>query len=381
MSTTRDRAPLAAASRILGIALVGLVITGCAAQSTSPSSAPTSAVVPSPTPAVTPTIAPTPSATASPLPSASAIPTGSLEPADLTGVLVAPALAHRSTLAVMIDDQAKARPQSGFNAASVVYQATADGYESRYMLVFQDGETTAVGPVRSARMFLVQWAQETGAALSHYGGDRRTRSYLRWHIRPSTNVDGLGRGNPAYHRIKTRKAPHNAYTSTKDLRRMALKLGAPARMPASLFRRPFRDPVPLAERGTAQHVRVPYHTNVITYDYDRDRDLYLRSVDGKPHIDPADGQRVTTTNIVVLFQRFRIDTKIERGHARPDIKTIGQGRALVLMEGKQVKGTWRKRSDTAPTRIYDANGKEIALVRGRTFFQVVPIGTKVKVTD
>jgi Protein of unknown function (DUF3048) C-terminal domain len=46
-----------------------------------------------------------------------------------------------------------------------------------------------------------------------------------------------------------------------------------------------------------------------------------------------------------------------------------------------VKGTWRKRDDTGPTRFFDAAGTEVSLVRGRTFIQVVPIGTKITVKD
>ena len=59
----------------------------------------------------------------------------------------------------------------------------------------------------------------------------------------------------------------------------------------------------------------------------------------------------------------------------------GKGKAWVFSEGRLVKGTWRKRSDTGPTRVYDADGKEIPLVRGRTFIQVVPTKTKVTVKD
>lgn len=308
-------------------------------------------------------------------------PTPLVEAADLTGMPVDPAVAHRLPLAVMIGDNRLARPQSGFNAASIVYQAPADGYETRYMLVFQEGDTDATGPVRSARFYLVQWAQEVGSVLAHYGGDRRTRTYISTHPRQFTDVDGLGRGNSAYHRIKSRKAPDNAFTSTADLRRVGEKLGAPELMDADFHRRPFRDPTPAALRTASQSIRVPYRTNVIDYRYDPVSNTYLRSVDDKPQIDPADGLRVTTTNVVVLFQKFRIDTKIEPGHSRPDVTTKGTGTAWVLNEGALVKGTWEKKTDVGPTRILDASGAEIELVRGRTFFQVVPPGTKVTVKD
>lgn len=363
---------------VLLVVLASVIVTACGGSMSTTPPSPVAVATAVPSPSIAPSVVPTPAAS---LPTPSPTPAGDLEPADLTGVLVAPKLAHRLPLAVMLDDNRVARPQSGFNAASIVYQATADGYETRYMLVFQEGDTRDIGPVRSARFYLVQWAQEYESALAHYGGDRRTRTYIRYHPKQFTDVDGMTRGNPAYHRIKTRKAPHNAYTSTKELRRVALKLGGPKTMDKDLHRRPFRDPVPVEQRGAKQSIRIPYRTNVITYRFDPETNLYLRSIDGKPHLDPADDRRVTTTNVVVLFQKFRIDTKIEKGHSRPDITTIGKGKAWVFSEGRLVKGTWRKRSDTGPTRVFDADGKEIVLVRGRTFIQVVPTKTKVTVKD
>ena len=64
-------------------------------------------------------------------------------------------------LAIMIDDNIPARPQAGFNAASIVYQAPADGGEDRYMLVFQEEDSPLVGPVRSGRRF-------TGTSWRHW---------------------------------------------------------------------------------------------------------------------------------------------------------------------------------------------------------------------
>ncbi len=374
MASTRPPLRLRRSLTLLAGSIV-LTVAGCGPSGGTPSPSAAAVVVPSASPSAIPSVAPSPSLT----PSATPTPTPStgLVPADLDGVLVAPELAHRLPLAVMIDDSRAARPQSGFNAASIVYQATADGYESRYELVFQEGDTSEIGPVRSARFFLVQWAQESGAAIAHYGGDRRTRTYIRYSLKPSTDVDGLGRGNPAYHRIKTRTAPHNAYTSTAKLRARAIKLGASPTFGAKLFVRPVRDASAPAERGTSQRIRIPYHTNTVSYVYDPVANVYRRSIDGKPHIDPADGQQVTTTNIVVLFQKFRIDTKIEKGHSRPDIKTLGTGKAIVFLEGHEIAATWKKKSDKAPTRLYDASGTEIPLVRGRTFIQSVPLGTKV----
>jgi hypothetical protein len=366
-------------SRRTPVTLLGVVLL---ATTLAAGCTPAAAVTPLPPPTAVPTpvpATPSPIPTIPPAPTATPVPTPTPLSAEsvLTGLPVDPKLGHRTPVAVMIDDARAARPQSGFNGASIVFQAPADGWETRYLMIYGEGDSPQVGPVRSARFFLVQWSIETASIIGHYGGDRKSRRFIRYEKDLLTDVDALGKGAKAFHRISSRRAPHNGYTSTKALRKQGTKLGAEALMPAEIRGRAFTDPSPLEARAAKQTIRVPYRTNVITWTYDRATNLYRRSVDGRAHVDPADGKRVTATNVVVLFQKFRIDTHIEPGHARPVLTTTGKGAAWIYREGRVVKATWKKDRDVAPTLLFDANGKEIPLIRGRTFFQVVPKGTKV----
>jgi DUF3048 family protein len=361
----------------IAVAAIAVLVAACgssAPQSMAIGQRPTATA--SPALAASPSASPTtsPSPTATPQPTATPLPNGI---ADLTGMHVPDALAHRLPIAVLIDDNRVARPQSGFNGASLVYQAPADGGETRYMMVFQEGESRDIGPVRSGRLYFVHWAAEVRAAVAHYGGDRQTLSWIRWSNGLVTNLDALAGSGAAFHRIKTRKAPHNAYTSTAALRKMIAKKGGPATLAASIHRRPFVDESPLDARGIRQAIRVPYQTGVVTYDYDRASNLYRRSIDGRAQIDPADGKRVTTRNVVVLFQKYRIDTTLEAGHSRPVIDDIGKGTAWIFSEGRFTIATWVKPSIEATTRLVDSAGNELPLVRGRTFFQIVNVGAKV----
>jgi Protein of unknown function (DUF3048) C-terminal domain len=154
-------------------------------------------------------------------------------------------------------------------------------------------------------------------------------------------------------------------------------LGGPAGMPPELARRPFVDPSAVAGRGSHQTIDIPYRTGRVRYVYDRSSDLYRRWLDGRLQVDPADHHGVTTRNVVVLFMSFHTDSTIEIGHARPVLGDIGVGRALIFREGRLVVGTWRKDDETALTRLFDAAGVEVPLVTGRTFFQIVPLGTHV----
>lgn len=365
-------------SLIALLVTVGVLVAACGGPAPSPSASPSDIAVasPSPSPSASPSPSPTPAASPSPSPSASVV------YGDLDGLPADPAVAHRLPLAVPIDDNRVARPQSGFNGASIVYQAPADGGETRYLFVYQSGDSRDIGPVRSARLYFVRWAAEYRAAFAHYGGDVQTMTWIRNDSDGLiTNVDALFGSAAAFHRISSRKAPHNAYTSTADLRAMASRRGGSAELDPAIHRRAFVDESPVAERGVGQTIRVPYNTGVVTYEYDRAANVYRRSLDGRAQVDPADGKRVTTRNVVVLFQKFRIDTKIEPGHSRPVIESIGQGTAWIFREGMLTKGQWSKADEGATTLLLDASGKEIPLVRGNSFFQVVPLTTKVTVGD
>jgi hypothetical protein len=352
-----------------------LALSGC---DSTPSPEPTRVPVATATSSPSASTVVSPSLNVALSPSPSPDPPGDPTIADLTGVTTDPTRAHRLPIAVLIDDARVARPQSGFNAASIVYQAPADGGEDRYMLVFQEGDTASIGPVRSARVYLVHWASELRAGIAHYGGDLRARTALAaFDTVRFTNIDALGAGRKAYHRISSRSAPHNGYTSTAALRAMLARLGGPTSVVPGQWWHPFVAPAAAASLSSSEHLTIPYRTTRIEYRFDPTLDLYRRSVDGSVQVDPADGKAVTTRNVVVLFMSYKTDTKIEPGHSRPVVGSIGTGRALVFREGRVTAGTWSKADETAPTHLRDADGVEIPLVTGRTFFQVVPLSTKI----
>jgi hypothetical protein len=298
---------------------------------------------------------------------------------DLDGVAAPADLAHRLPIAVMVDDNIIARPQSGFSSASIVYQAPADGGEDRYMLIFQEGTASDIGPVRSARPYFVYWAAEYKAGFGHFGGDdvslQKTIPSMAKNI---YNMDALSGDSCPYNRIATRAAPHNAYTNTAALLSCAARIGQPSTY-QGLLDRTFVDAAPVAERPASASITIPYRTGTVGYQYDPATDSYLRSVDGDSQIDPADNQQVTARNVIVLFQAVSYFN--EPGHnARPVVANVGSGKALVFEEGKAITATWKKTSNTALTRLYDSSGNEIPLVRGEIFIQCVPIGTSVTYT-
>jgi hypothetical protein len=360
------------------VAVVAVAASGCGSTTpdVSPSQTPAAAVVATPSQSTSPTLSPSigPTPTPSPTPS----PTPPADVAPLDGVPAPAATGQRLVIAVMVGNNIQARPQYGFNKASIVYQAPADGGEDRYMLLFQEQNAKRIEPVRSGRPYFVNWASEYRSAFAHYGGDAKTLAYLPTiHDEVLYNVDALFGSAGAFHRDTSRKAPDNAVTSSTAVRRLAVRHGAPAMMPGEVDLRPFADDLPADQRPAKGSIKIPYGRGVVSYAYDAASNAYLRSVAGKAHKDAADGKRVTARNVVVLFMRLSIDPESEPGHNRPVLDHIGSGKALVFRDGHVIPGTWSKKSAAGLTRFLDAAGKEITMVPGRIFIQVVPKGTDV----
>jgi hypothetical protein len=280
-------------------------------------------------------------------------------------------------MAIMIDDNAVARPQSGVSSASIVYQAAADGGEDRYEMIFQEGTATDIGPVRSARPYFVYWADEYKALYGHFGGDAHSlRQVIPANLRYIYNMDDLNGGACPYHRVSTRAAPHNAYTNTAALISCAAKMHYPATY-QNLPTRAFRDDTVLAERPASQTITIKYRTGTVGYQYDPTSDSYLRIIGGSPEIDPANNQQVYARTIVVMYQAVGYDPGSLDEVNRPYVYNVGSGAATIFMEGQAITATWKKTSNTALTRFYDKSGNEIPFVRGEIFIQSVPIGTAV----
>ena len=367
------------------VAGAGLGVLAAGASGPSGSALASGAVPPSasapPVATPTPTAEPTPTPVPTPEPTPTPSPTPVMTQAPLTGRLVSPAAAERRAIAIMIDDHPDARPQSGFNAASVVWHAPAEGGIPRYMLIFQDQIPEAVGPVRSARQYYIAWAAEWDAVYGHSGGSPQALRTLREKGNGQLvyNADEFRWGGVYYHRSTDRFAPHNVYTTGKELRRMAKRIGADDGAQKAAWR--FAADPPLWKRPTTGRISVAYDWNKISYRYDRKTNTYVRSVTGaEPQIDRATDERVAPKNVVVMLMSFR-PLGDGSGKGRQEAAFIGKGTAYIATNGHTIKGTWRKDSMTKATRFFDADGKPVTLTVGQTFVQVLPTGSKVTIKD
>jgi hypothetical protein len=324
-------------------------------------------------------------ASAEPSPSANPSPTAPPAPvlvaAPLDGVPVSPAAANLHVIAVMIDDLSPARPQSGFSDASVVWQAPAEGGIPRYMLLFQERTAKAVGPVRSARYYFIGWASEWKAVYVHSGGSPQALATLAAQGRGQLvyNADEFAWGS-SFWRVTTRYPPHNLYTDGKHLRELAKKVGATAPPPKAAWR--FGPDAPLEQRPEGGRIQVDYLANRIIYRYDRTSNTYRRFVSGGVRqVDAGTKQAVAPKNVVIMRMVFGALNDGHPSKHRLEARITGSGVAWIATNGHTIKGTWRKKSISSPTRFYDKAGHQVRLTVGQTFVQVMQTTDFVKIQD
>jgi hypothetical protein len=368
--------------RLLTLLLGGtLALAACAGQPSAPAViaiAPTAApaaATSAPTAQPAATLAPTatnspPAPTAAPQPSATSVPS-SVAPTGAPG-LARGALTQRPVIA-MIDNHPDAYPQTGLDHAAVVFEALAEFGVTRFMAVYAPGITSdapQIGPIRSTRLYFVQWAMGFHALYAHAGGSPQGLELVE-STDQLINLDALrGASGSYFGRSSDRDAPHNLYTSSAELQRAAKALGvADLAQPDLGFL--FKSDAPEAQRPAAQQIDYffIYSEDDAGWSYDPQTNGYLRLRRGKPARDAATNRQLWAKDVVVL--EIKEAPLADDPKGRIEQTVVGSGRARVFMDGVEREVTWRKDSPAAALRFFD-DSTETQLNSGPVWIVALP---------
>ena len=293
--------------------------------------------------------------------------------APIAGTLVASDIATRKPIAVVIENHPDARPQSGLNKADLVYETFAEGGITRFLAIFQTQEHKEIGPVRSARVYFVEWASSYKALYAHVGGNIDALTMI-----PKSSLYDLNQfyngGN--FWRDNARYAPHNVYTTITKLYAAASSHKYPttdSAVPAFVFKKEAKP----EERPVAFSFTTGFNeTFAVKWTYDPKNNVFLRSMLGVPQKDRIDGSQVAAKNILIGFSDFSYG-KTSYNEQVVRIRTTGSGEAVYYIDGIRHTGSW-KRSAGNILRFYDTSGSEVKLNPGTTWIEFAPVGTSVK---
>lgn len=299
-----------------------------------------------------------------------------------------------------------ARPQVGLQNAKVVFEAIAESGITRFAAIFQD-PPTVVGPIRSLRLYYLNWDVPFDCTVVHAGGSVEALDAVKaYGTRDlSENYNYMWRSSANYtvqrlwNNLFTSGEYLNDFNSSKgylssDIKSFArftppaaarnkvdvqinerLKIDQPAKGDTSSLS-------PKVTHITFRFGAIPNFNPV--YDYDATTNTYKRSYEtntahtsydctGKsgeitPELVCTEEQLAPSVVIAMIVQ----EKKASYDNYHEDISTLGAGDAYVFQNGGVIKGTWEKSSKDAQIVFRNEKNEEISLVPGQTWISAIP---------
>lgn len=285
--------------------------------------------------------------------------------APLTGLSITEP-SNRRAITVMVNNAPQARPQAGLNEADIMYEVLAEGGLTRLIAIYQSADVvTKIGPVRSIRPYMIELGESYHGVLAHAGGS--TDAYAILQRQKKADLDEIYNASKFFWRDKSRKAPHNLYTSLEKLIE-----GANYRKydmeDQEIPTYKFHDEATEVQGDYAKQFDVKFQLKkyVVSYTYDEASKTYKRSINNEPHQDADTKEQLSATNVIVLGADHKTLDDVGRLSINLDLG----GDAMLFQHGKVIKGTWIHKADDVIRFVKD--NTEVPLYPGKTHFLIVP---------
>jgi len=270
-------------------------------------------------------------------------------------------------VSVKIENSPESRPQVNLALADVVYESVTEGGITRFNALYHSKEPDKVGPVRSARLSDLHIVPQYDALFVFSGASTSVNSRIN-----KTSIDNLSEDagiTYPFFRGNDRPRPHNLYVVLKKVREEAArrKMRTQQDVKGLAFDRRHAQ----ESSNTITEIAVPFSpANKVVWTYDPATKSYLRTNNGKKHMDAGTGKQISARNVVVMWAKYSAASRDKVGSTTYDIALVGSGKCSVFRDGQRFDGTWTAPADAPPT-FKAADGSPIRLAPGTTWFQVV----------
>ncbi len=298
----------------------------------------------------------------------------------IDGEQVEPSKENPFLISAIIDNHSEARPQFGLSLARVVYDIPAEGGINRYLAFFiADDETlTKIGPVRSARPYFLEIAQEYQSLLLHCGGSPEALAQI---IKNKLLTLNEFYNEKYFLRSSRYIAPHNVLADAKKINEYLInneyeksiftpwkfKNTSTAEIDSAYGESIFNSKIEI-KNGQSQYN--------VEWNYNLENNNYTKKIAGQNHKDDA-GQIISANNLIIQF----VNSKILDQELRLKIDLIGRGRAIICLDGYCRDGYWQKFDSNSRTLYYYDNDKEVIFNSGKTWIHFIDERTKINISD
>ncbi|MCX7778891.1 MAG: DUF3048 domain-containing protein [Patescibacteria group bacterium] len=258
-------------------------------------------------------------------------------------------------------------PKPNLSLASIIYEVPVEGGVTRFLAIFDlDNLPENLGPIRSARSYFAEIAEEYKALFIHAGGSADVLFKLKQGFYKLFDLNEISWQGKYFYR-SSEPAPHNLYIKKESIEKFLTeqKINPEAKFAPWLF-----EEKELA-KGKIEKINLAFSPIYqVKWQYDSKNNEYQYWQNGKIYLD-KDGQELRVKNLILQY----IEMTIIDAEGRRKIKLTGQGEARVFQNGHVINSRWLK--EAGRTRFYDENGKEIKFLPGKSWLGIISKNNRV----
>ena len=271
-------------------------------------------------------------------------------------------------VAVMVSNQTQARPQSGLSKADIVFEMLTEGNVTRFMAIYQSMEPDVVGPVRSAREYFFDLADNYEAVYIYQGAANFINDLIK--EKDIDHLEGAQYDDDGHLFVREpfRKTPHNSYLQFNAVYDVIEEEGYEHQLDIPPL--PFLDKGEEVEGEEANYIKIDYYGGnpIVEYEYDETIDKYVRYNDGEQTIELESEKPIEFDNLFIV----EADHEVIDDELRRAIDIHSGGNAYLFQQGKMQHVQWENQDgQIVPVK----DGEVVPFVPGQTwinFVQTVP---------
>ena len=288
----------------------------------------------------------------------------------VNGLVMSSTANNSIVIGIKNDNNLNARPQSGPQHADAVVEVLVEGGMTRFINIFYQSDTTYHGPIRSARPTDPTILKPLGGVLVVSGA---TGGLIPEIV--NMGVPVITDSRPEFFRISSRKAPHNLYADTKILKSSSISRGyKKVDTPQPLF--PWGDPsfdnwinnsyLTLSFSGFTETTWTWNGTSYSRTYFDAYKNKRKDNIHYWSDINGNTGEILFDTVIALFCEPYIHPLQL------PSVKTIGEGRAVIIHGGKMLDARWKRGSNSDSFHIVDSNNNILYVPKGKVWISLVP---------
>lgn len=285
---------------------------------------------------------------------------------------LAPSSSNSAPVLVQVENSSTARPQSGLQNASIVYEYVTEGGISRFSAIYTSTPSGRVGPVRSVRLVTISLAKIYGAVVVFSGGSSYIKGQLQDAGIPHADENSA---NGDLFRDDSKSAPHNLYSDGSHLSDIASHANAPS---VSWSSWPRTSNASVTGGKPMDHVTVPVSdTETPTYTYDSAAGGWKRSEpDTGSFVDANTHAPVVVSTLIVQQVQITPSSKVVdvNGQTGVDHNVMGSGKAQVFTAGREFDANWTQ-GDSGPPAFSTSGGQAAPIAPGLVWICLVASGS------